>query len=312
MNDRAISKVALALAASTLVAWTAAADDAVTLAWKFKKGQQLGYVVEQSTTSEGQFAGQTIKSTVSQTMDMQWTIDSVAADGIAQMTQTISRVRLKVTQPGAPGIEYDSSSKEAPQGAAAQIGAVFKLLVGKPVKLKMSPRGTISDVTLPEGLAEEMKKSAGPTGAMLNEESFKQMTGASTIEFADHPVKKGDTWQSKATMSNPAAGGKQTTNTTYTYQGTEKEHGKQIDRIDVSLKTSIAPAGAGSPQIEIKDQKSEGDIDFDRAAGHVVKSHAKLKMSMAINLMGTKVDQTATTETTMRLADGAAGKPSDK
>lgn len=314
MNDRANPKVALlAMVASILVTRTAAADDAVTLAWKFKPGQKLGYVVEQNTTSEGQFAGQAIKSTVSQTLDMQWNIESVAADGTAQMTQTISRARLKVSQAGAPAIEYDSSSKDAPQGAAAQIGAMFRALVGKPVKLNMTPRGTISDVTLPEGMVEEMKKSAGqgPAAAMLNEESFKQMTGASTIEFADHPVKKGDTWQRKATVSNPGAGGKQTTETTYTYQGTEKGDGKQIDKIGVSMKTAVAPGGAGSLQMEIKDQKSEGHIDFDRAAGHVAKSHAKVKLSLAITIMGTKVDQVATNETTMRLADGAATEPAN-
>lgn len=89
MNNRANPKVALlATVASILVTRTAAADDAVKLAWIFKQGQKLNYVVEQGTTSEGQFAGHGIKSTVSQTSDMQWNIESAAADGTAQMTQT--------------------------------------------------------------------------------------------------------------------------------------------------------------------------------------------------------------------------------
>ncbi|HEX7449328.1 MAG TPA: hypothetical protein VF306_17365 [Pirellulales bacterium] len=77
------------------------------------------------------------------------------------------------------------------------------------------------------------------------------------------------------------------------------------------MKTAVAPGGAGSLQTEIKDQKSEGDIDFDRAAGHVAKSYAKVKLSLAITIMGTKVDQVATNETTMRLADGAATEPAN-
>jgi hypothetical protein len=251
---------------------------------------------------------------MTQTIDMQWDIDSVASDGTAQMTQTISRARLKVAQPGGQGIEFDSSSKSPPQGPAAQIGTIFKVLVGKPVKLKMSPRGTISDVTLPEGMADEMKKAAGqgPGAAMLNEEFFKQVTGASSIEFADHPVKKGDTWQRKTTTSNPAAGGKQTTDTTYTYQGTKPQDGTQVGKIDVKLKTAIQPAGSDSPQVEIKDQQSEGDIDFDRTAGHVLKSHAKLKMSMSITAMGNKIEQSVTSETTMRVADGEDAKSAEE
>lgn len=311
MNARAMMKAALVVVAiANLGVCAAPADDAVTLAWKFKKGERLNYVVEQNTTTDGQFAGQAIKNTVSQTIDMQWNIDSVASDGSAQMSQTISRARLKVSQPGAPGIEFDSSSKEPPQAAAAQIGTIFKVLVGKPVKLKMSPRGTISDITLPEGMAEEMKKAAGqgPGAAMLNEEFFKQMTGSSSIEFADHPVKNGDSWQRKVTTANPLAGGKQTTDTTYTYQGAKPLDGKQVDKIDVKLKTAIEGAGADAPKMEIKDQQSEGNIDFDRAAGHVLKSHAKLKMSMTINVMGTKIDQTVTSETTMRLGGGDDAK----
>ena len=69
---------------------------------------------------------------------------------------------------------------------------------------------------------------------------------------------------------------------------------------------------AGSLQTEIKDQKSEGNIDFDRTAGHVVRSHAKVKLSMSITIMSTKIDQTATNETTMRLAEDAGDKSTDK
>lgn len=292
----------------------AAADDAVTLAWKFKKGEKLHYVVEQNTSSEGKFGGQEFKSDFKQTLDMAWSVDEVAADGTAHMTQTVTRARLKISQPGGlPGIDYDSASKEAPQGAAAPVATVFKVLVGKNIKLKMSPRGKISEVALPEGMAEELKKTQGAVpGATLTEESFKEMTGASTLEFADHPVKKGDTWQRKTSVANPQAGGKQTTEITYTYQGTEKKDGKQIDKIDMTMKTSLAPGGAGAPQVEIKDQQSEGEVDFDRHSGHVIKTQATVKMTMALNVMGQKIDQTVTSDTAMRLADGKeAEKSSD-
>lgn len=304
-----------ALAAFVLALFThghAAADEAVTLAWKFNKGEKLHYVVEQKMSTEGKIGGQTIKNDVEQTIDVDWDIDDVAADGTAQMTQIVSRVRLKVTSPGGPGLEYDSSSKEAPQPAAAPVAGVFKAMVGKRIKMKMSALGKISDVTLPEGMAEELKNAPaqGPAKAMLNEESFKQMTGASTLEFADHPVKKGDTWQRKTSMSNPAAGGKQTTEVTYTYQGREEQSKKQIDKIELKMKTAMEPAGG--LQIEVKDQKSEGEIDFDHTAGHVMKSHAKVKMAMVITVMGQKIDQDATNETTMRLADGGDKSADDE
>ncbi|HVA46926.1 MAG TPA: DUF6263 family protein [Pirellulales bacterium] len=307
MSTRALftTATALLLATSTLAANAAAADEAVKLSWKFKKGEKLHYVVEQSTTTEGRFGGQAIKNDMKQTLDLAWTVNDVADDGTAHLTQTIRRVRLKMSQPGDPGVEYDSSSKEAPQGFAAQMAGVYKVLVDKPIKVKMSPLGTVSDVTLPEGLADEMKRSAGPgpAAAMFNEDVVKQMVGGPVFVLADHAVKKGETWKHQAAMSNPQIG-KSTIEFTFTYLGTEKQDGKEFDKIGMSMKMSITPAGAGAPTVEIKSQQSEGDIDFDRAAGRLEKIRTKSKMAMAITAGGTKLDQAITSDNSMRLTDG--------
>lgn len=311
MHSRAIFSAVAALVFASLMHSSSAADDAVTLAWKFKKGEKLHYVIQQNSINDGKFGGQSIKSETKQTLNMEWNVDEVDDDGTAEMTQTITRARLKVTAPGLPAVDYDSASEEAPKGLAAQFAAAFKALVGKKVKLKMSPQGTISDVKIPEGLADELKKAGGPgPAAAFDEESFKQMTGNSTLQFADHPVKKGDTWQHKTTMSNAQLGAKQTTEITYTYQGTEKKDGKQIDNIEMTMKAAIAPPGAGGPQIEIKDQQSSGTIEFDHKAGRVIKSQANGKMTMAINIMGTKIDQSVTNEAVTHLTDGKEAEES--
>ncbi|HQU42879.1 MAG TPA: DUF6263 family protein [Pirellulales bacterium] len=308
MSTRALftTATALLLATSTLAANAAAADEAVKLSWKFEKGEKLHYVVEQNTATEAQFAGQSIKNDMKQTLDLEWTVNDVAGDGTAHLTQTIRRVRLKMSQPGAPGVEYDSSSKEAPQGFAAQMAGVYKVLVDKPIKVKMSPLGTVGDVTLPEGLADEMKRSAGPgpAAAMFNEDVVKQMVGGPVFVLADHAVKKGETWKHQAAMSNPQIGGKSTIEFTFTYLGTEKRDGKDFDKIGMSMKMSITPAGAGAPTVEIKSQQSEGDIDFDRAAGRLQKIRTKSKMAMAITAGGTKLDHGITSDNSMRLTDG--------
>lgn len=290
MYARSLSSAVIGLVVAVSSLGALAADDPVMLSWKFKKGDQRHYVAEQKTSTETEFQGQTITGEFTRTFDMRWAVDSVGADGTAQLALTITRVRLKTTSPGAAPIEYDSSSKEAPPAMAAKVAAVFKPLVGKPINLKMSPRGVISEITLPEA-------------SILHKESFKELSGASTLEFADHPVKKGDAWKRMAATPSPDAGGKRTTDVTYTFQGTEKENGKQIDKIDMTMKTSIAPGGKWTKQIT--DQQSEGKIDFDHVAGHIIQSRAKAKTVMTSTVRGTKVDITTTSEVMMRLDDGA-------
>ena len=277
-----------------------------TLRWKFNAGQKSNYRVVQDMIMEMDVSGQKIKMTTTQTMDMIWLVESVDDNGVADMTQTIDRLQMKMQ--GAPGadLNYDSNSKEKPQGLGVLLAPMLEAIVKQPIKLKMSPEGKITDVEFPKEMAEKLKTmpGAGPMGNLFSEGNLKQMMGAGTLQFSPKPVEKGDEWQATTEVTNPGMG-KQETTTTFTYLGPEEHEGKKCAKIRMKMDVKIAPAKEGQPQVSVEDQESDGTVYFDAKVSLSVDLNLKSKMKMAFDLMGQKLAQTMTNKTTMKPATAA-------
>ena len=117
-----------------------------TLRWKFKPGETLHYTMDQKTVVIGKLPVLDTKSTLTQTIEMTWTVKRVESNGQAELTQTITRIRDQVD--GTVGTyTYDSKDGKEPESliAAAKI-PVFKALLGAVVPFKMSPRGELVEV----------------------------------------------------------------------------------------------------------------------------------------------------------------------
>src|SRR4051812_2500102 len=122
---------------------------AETLRWKFTPGESLRYSMVQETTQGLKAMGQEFKTNLNQTVDLHWSVKSVSSEGVADMSQTIDRVRMKVDGPGG-SFEYDSQAGKAPEGPVANaLGPLLKALVGAEFTLKMNARGELSDVKVP-------------------------------------------------------------------------------------------------------------------------------------------------------------------
>ena len=119
--------------------------------------------MDQTTETSDKAGTQEIKTTLSQTIDRSWAVKEVGLDGVADLNQTIDRVRTKIASP--IGVfEYDSDDKQEPQGPlAAGLVPFLKALVGAPFAVKMSPQGELSDVKVPEKLLQAIRE-AGPAG----------------------------------------------------------------------------------------------------------------------------------------------------
>ena len=59
--------------------------------------------------------GQDFKTTLNQTVDLHWSVKTVGSDGVADLSQTIDRVRTKIDAPG-NSFEFDSQVGQRPRG----------------------------------------------------------------------------------------------------------------------------------------------------------------------------------------------------
>lgn len=294
----------LVLPASFLAPAASAADEGVTLTWKFKPHQTSRYATSVDVKSQHKVGnGQPEEMISKQTNDMTWMVDSVDADGNAHVTQTIERVRVESAAQGEK-IAFDSKDGKVPEGLDEAAVEPLRIMVNQPVLLVIDTHGKVVDVRPSDKLAEKLKKSSqsGPLAAMFSRDSLKQMTSMNTVEFPADAVSRGTTWQQRATLNDPMAG-RQTLETTYRYDGIEEHDGQKLDKISATAKVVSATDQGANQRITIKDQKSNGVIWFDRNVGRIHELEMTTKVVRDINLGQQKVDETLTTKIHMRLVD---------
>jgi len=297
--------LAAVAAVAALLAQPAQAADA--LRWKFTKGETLKYTMEQKTTQDMKAKERELKTTLNQTIDLHWTIKNVAGE-VAEMSQTIDRVRTKVEVPG-NAFEFDSQSGKSPEGPiAGMLIPMLKALVGAEFSFKMNGRGELTDIQVPKQLLESLSK-AGPAataGGMFSEEGLKNLISQSSLTLPENGLEKGGSWTQQARVPVPMLG-TMLMNKTYTYQGSDEKDPNQI-KIGLDTKVTLEPAADSNVAVQVKNQKGDGEFSFDNQAGRVRSSHVNDHMEMSITVQGQTLQQTTDTVTSMTLADGAASR----
>lgn len=283
----------------------AKAADGKLLRWNFTAGQTTKYVMEQTQEQQTSVAGQMFTSTTTTISDVTWHVDAVDGDGTATMTQTFDRLRMSIK--GFPGaeLEYDSMVEKKPEGfLATLVVPILEAISGKSIIVTVNTRGIVSNVEIPKELTDALKnnQALGPIGEMFSEDAIKQMTGASALQFPEESVEVGNAWDFKAVIKNQV--GTQTTTTSIEYQGQEEVEGIAYEKLAVKVNQSIDAAADAQVKIEIKEQTSDGKILFDGARGQLHDSQMTSTMKMALTSMGMNIDQTVTSNGTMKLAGG--------
>ncbi|HEV3002849.1 MAG TPA: hypothetical protein VGX78_00240 [Pirellulales bacterium] len=264
-----------ALVACASLASSVRADESKTLRWKFVKGETSHYVLEQDVVQEATSDEQSSKTTVKQTFDVTWKVNSVDDQGVAELTRTVERVRINAEGPpeAGPPVAFDSSKK----GMDPRMVESFKPLLKQPFVMKIDPQGVISDVKVPDSTKEALKGPPAPNGAST-EDAFKEMLAADTVEFPAKGLTRGSHWQHTSETQMPF--GKQKVTTTYTYAGPAKHEGHELDKIDMKVHMELLDADRGAkgrpePKPKIVSQESGGVIYFDGEKGRLVSSQMK-------------------------------------
>jgi Family of unknown function (DUF6263) len=256
------------------------------LGWKFAPGQTLHYEVTRQTTNQAG-AGSLTTTLV---IDVRHKVEAVDSAGTASITQTLDRIRLRMESPQGAGSEYDTSAGQKPEGMAAWMAPMFHAVLNKPVTLKMSRQGKVSDLKLPRGLAERMQKAVGgdQLGNFFAEQGIGQMLGLAALP--DQPAMPGSRWSQTAVLANPVLG-RQTVETTFDYQGNEARGGQTLAKISSTAQTSFA-AGPGQPvHVAVRNEKTQGTLYFDPAAGRLVESSLESRMSLQATFTSKGLDK---------------------
>lgn len=290
------------LAAAVLGAGLTPASGAEALRWKFKAGETLKYTMDQKTTTNMKAMGQEIKTTLNQTINLHWKVKNVSSEGVAELTQTIDRIRTKIEFPGVP-FEYDSDGDKAPEGPiSALLVPLLKALVGAEFSFKMNGRGDLTDIKVPPKLVEAISK-AGPAaaggGGMFSEEGMKNMITQSSLALPEAALEKGKSWSQQAKVPLPMLG-TMIMDKTYTFQGADSKNPALV-QIGLNTKVTLEQAADANISVKIKAQDGKGDFTFDPNAGRVVSSRVNDQLQMSISAMGQELEQATNTVTTMTL-----------
>ena len=295
----------LALIAAVGLASSLSARAAEPLTWKFKEGEVIRYKLVQKTETKMKAGGREGGSKVEQISDVRWTVKSVSAEGLAQMTQTIDRVRVKMDAQGQPAFEFDSDVKEDPKDGgpiAAQLVPMFRALAGFECSLTMDARGTIDNVKIPKETIEALRGSPlGQATNLFSEEGMKNMISQSSLVFpaSAEATAPGKSWtdQAKVPVSNL---GTILTEKTYTVRGPAKENPK-LTEITLASKMTIEPGENPGVHLDITNQKNEGRFLFDPAAGRIAQSHVVSDMTQVIMAGDQNLEQTVANTMDMTL-----------
>jgi hypothetical protein len=287
-----------------------AADDAVTLKWKFKPGQTSRYTSTQDVKvnfKQGILAQEIM---MKQTSDVRWMVESFDEEGNAHITLTMERIRVE-SGPADDTVTFDSKDDKLPEGADDSSIEALRAGVNQPVYLTLDPRGKVLDVRLSEEFAQKIKQSPqyGPLAAVFSRDNLKQMASMNTIELPAEPVHRGTTWQQESLLTDPIAG-KQKLTTTYRYDGMEDHDGRRLAKI--SATATIAPADEKkvSP-LTIKDQKLNGVTWFDGDLGRIDEMQMTIKVASEMAAAQGKAEQIMFTKLQMKLI-GDAAAPGEK
>jgi hypothetical protein len=239
---------------------------AVTLEWKFAAGDEENYRLTQSAkVSSGE--GDALKqfAAIEQELDIKWKVLEVDEQGTATITVQIAAMSMLASGPDGQEVRFDSESTDEPQGYAAILRPLGKRLSESEVQMKMSSRGEVTDVKLPDELSEAVKSVPGgkkfaEDGGVTSFESLARL--GAPIMFPVEEMTAEASWKEAREIELPVLG-KVASEFVYTIEEPIAEDRVSIDQV---LKLDASKA-EGDLRLKLVNQESAGTIDFNVAEG---------------------------------------------
>lgn len=271
----------------------------VQLKYRYSPNQTLYYELKQSLVTTSLIEGQEIENTLSQNLQMGTHVDSVNADGSAQVSKRIYRIQMEATHPRQDEpIRYDSNQQQDLPGPFRMIADSLSQLVNRDIQMLVSETGETSQVRLPEDM--ERKLAASPVDLAGNNtpEGIKKMISQGSVIFPERPVQLNQSWTRDLNTALPF--GTMTSTIQLTYAGLTKEG---LHRINATSKISLTPKEGNPFQVTMRAADGRGIYLFDADRGCIYASALKQTMDLEMTAAGQTLQQKVVTDITMRLVE---------
>ena len=285
------------------------------LRWNLVPSDVIRVQIDQEVQAETSLMGNEANTSAHMTIDMNWQVRQVSADGVAEIQQSIDRFQMKLVAPGHGPIELDTAAANPSDPMGQMLLENVRPMIGLKILQQMNNRGEILNVRLsPEAEQRLQRDQPGPLQEMFSPEGVKSLMNQSTAVLPEQPVSPGDTWTGSSTTQSPA--GDMRMDLSYVYRGTIDFGGRPVERIDVGLQMHLGDSPpAGGVQIELTDQSGEGIMLFDAAVGRFVQS--RIRQNLTLNTKLGEANNVQKMSTNMQIDfrsenDGVARRPSGR
>jgi Family of unknown function (DUF6263) len=288
MHAKVVFRTVFAAALALVLVSTLRAEE---LRWKFKQGEALQYVLQRSVEGKLTLSGAEIVFKLNMIFDTTWKPESVADDGVADVGLSVDRIQISMNSPLFGRMDYDSAGAKEPEGPVwAQMKPVMTGMLGQTFKAKISPLGSVTDITLPEKLAkalaaqkigENRRQGFGIGGGGFDEKGIKELLVKSVLPLPETSGKD-VTWTQSFDTKIPMIG-TQTAETTFSVAGMEKQDGKLLAKISAVTELFFEPIENPRADLEIMSQEAGATYYFDPEAGHMVKADGVQQANMEVS-----------------------------
>lgn len=244
--------------------------------WRLEAGQTYPWRLTQRVTASQQLeAGSEASYQLELIVAARWEVDEVDDQGIASIRQRIERVQLSVAGPGEQSMQYDSDDDASPRGFAARMAPLAKVLIDHPLTARLQPTGAIEKVEVPEAVQQQLQVAPGAKnlGALTDAQSLERMLQQLAFVLPEQPtLSVGDSWEDSSEIAAPEIGPLKTEKS-YRLIDEREVEGDQLTVFEPTIRL-VAAEGSQEDDlgIELKNQKSSGEILFNRTAGRLEKS----------------------------------------
>lgn len=267
------------------------------LRWKFQRGQQLKYNVQENMETVMDVGGNEIQQQMNMQMDIVWNVLNVAAGGDATMDQVVTRAQIKMANGPDTEVTFDTSKPKKTENLFLNsMGDVFQKIINQNFKIIMKPTGEVADVQIPEKMLSAIKESAAGNPAALNETTLKQMMKQSAVTMPTNGVAPKGTWTSRQSVESPFATIDITSQMTF---ASKDANGNVL--ITIEPKVVITPKEGAAVKMTLVDSQGKGQVTFNLAKGVVTKSELVMEMTMEIDSGQRAFKQKVTKTTAMTL-----------
>ena len=284
-----------------------------TLVYKLVKGARATFELttdidqEARRTDADKGGGKTVKENSIQIITVETTVDRVGAEGVADLSAKITRIRsaMDVPAPGQGRIEFDSDDPpvETSDVPAKRLRQFGMQMVGQGWTMQVDRQGKVSNLKPRRKQADPKAPPAQQVAGALGEDGMREITGQFFAPLSASAVDAGSEWQKKVAVRTQY--GTLRTTQTLTYDGSADGGLHKLLLAEV-----YDPKVEAKAPIQIEMPEGSGEFWFDAQKGLAVKGSNTQTMTMKIDFgeQGS-MEQKIHSKRSFRLVNSAPDQP---